>query len=210
MRNFLKSRGDTLIEVLFATATFSLVAVGGIAIMNKGTAASQRALEITLVRNEIDSQAETLRFLNASYIAAYQPSINDYGADTPAQEWKTMHDNIVSTNTSSATSFGADGVSCPTLPKGSFIFDTKKAKFISSASGKFFDADDYSKLIYDTSSQLVGAYGIWIEAVRSTTSDDIKQADAGYIDFYINACWYSSGQVQPVTIGTIVRLYEPR
>jgi len=209
-RRFLKSRGDTLIEVLFATATFSLVAVGGIAIMNKGTAASQRALEITLVRNEIDSQAETLRFLNASYIAAYQPGVSNYGSDTPAQEWKTMHDNIVATNASSATSFGSNGTSCPTLPKGSFILNTRKAKFVSSISGKFADADTYSKVAYDASSQLINTYGIWIEAVRSTTSGDVNQADAGYIDFYINACWYSSGQVQPVTIGTIVRLYEPR
>lgn len=205
---FLRSRGDTLIEVLFATATFSLVAVGGIAIMNKGTAASQRALEITLVRNEIDAQAETLRFLNASYIAAYQPGVSNY--DMPAQEWKIMHDDIVSTNASSATSFGSNGISCPTLPNGSFIFNTKKAKFISSASGKFASAETYSKVAYDASGQLTNAYGIWIEAVRSETSGDINQSDAGYIDFHINACWYSSGQVQPVTIGTIVRLYEPR
>lgn len=205
-----KSRGDTLIEVLFATATFSLVAVGGIAIMNKGTAASQRALEITLVRNEIDAQAETLRFLNASYIAAYQSGVSNYGTDTPAQEWKVMHDDIITTNASSATSFGSDGTSCPTLPKGSFIFNTQKAKFISSTSGKFTNAENYSKVAYDTGGQMTNAYGIWIEAVRSTTSGDLNQADAGYIDFYINACWYSSGQAQPVTIGTIVRLYEPR
>lgn len=210
MRNLSKVRGDTLIEVLFATATFSLVAVGGIAIMNKGTAASQRALEITLVRNEIDSQAATLRFLNASYIAAYQSGRSDYGVGTPAQEWQTMHNSIVSTGATSATSFGTSDSICPTIPASSFILNTRKATFIPPSSGKFSDADTFSKVIYDQADQLTSASGIWIEAVRSTLSGDAKQADAGYIDFNINACWYSTGQAQPVTIGTIVRLYEPR
>jgi len=205
-----KISGDTLIEVLFATATFSLIAVGGIAIMNKGTAASERALEITLVRNEIDSQAETLRFLNAAYIAAYQTGISNYESQPPAQEWQLMHNSIVSTAASSTTSFGASGSTCPTIPDGSFILNTKKATFIAPASGKFAKADTFSQVTYDASSQLTKAYGIWIEAIRSTTSSDANQADAGYIDFHINACWYSAGQVEPVTIGTIVRLYEPR
>lgn len=210
VRRLSKIKGDTLIEVLFATATFSLVAVGGIAIMNKGTAASQRALEITLVRNEIDSQASVLRFLNASYIAAYQSGVSDYGAGTPAQEWQAMHDSIVSMGATSATSFGASGSTCPTIPASGFILNTRKATFITPASGKFSDADTFSKVIYDQANQLTSASGIWIEAVRSTSSGDEKQADAGYIDFHINACWYSAGQTQPVTIGTIVRLYEPR
>src|SRR5674476_81397 len=82
-------RGDTLVEVLFATAVFSLVAVGCLSIMNQGAATAQRALEITLVRNEIDAQAETLRFLNASYIQAYQSGITSY-PNTPADEWHSI------------------------------------------------------------------------------------------------------------------------
>lgn len=50
-------RGDTLIEVLFAFSILSLVIVGAMTIMNQGTLASQRSLETTLVREEIDSQA---------------------------------------------------------------------------------------------------------------------------------------------------------
>src|SRR5664279_826252 len=84
----LRTRGDTLVEVLFAVAIFSLVAVGGLAIMNQGTATSQRALEITLVRQEVDSQAETLRFLNASYVSAYKLGISDYSSASPAvSQW---------------------------------------------------------------------------------------------------------------------------
>jgi len=45
------SRGDTLIEVLLAVTIFSMLAVGVITVMNQGTHAAQRALEITLVRH---------------------------------------------------------------------------------------------------------------------------------------------------------------
>ena len=81
LKNNKKQRGDTLVEVLFATAVFSLVAVSGLSIMNQGTSTAQRALEITLVRNEINSQAEAIRMLNTSYIAAYRADITNYDKD---------------------------------------------------------------------------------------------------------------------------------
>ncbi|MBJ58357.1 hypothetical protein CMN24_01415, partial [Candidatus Saccharibacteria bacterium] len=56
-------RGDTLIEVLFAVTVFSFVVVSSLAIMNQGTAAAQRSLEISLVRQQVDAQADSLRFL---------------------------------------------------------------------------------------------------------------------------------------------------
>jgi hypothetical protein len=215
MLNFIhqKTRGDTLIEVLFAVATFSLVAVGGLAIMNQGTTASQRAMEITLVRNEVDAQAETLRFLNASYIAAYQSGISDYDVNTPAGQWQLMHDSIISTGAVSASPFGAVGLSCPTPPQGSFILNTKNATFTSPTDGKLGSAQTFSQVVYTkvgNQSVLSSADGIWIEAVRSSTVAGNNQTNTGYIDFNIRACWESSGQSNPSTIGTIVRLYEPR
>jgi type II secretory pathway pseudopilin PulG len=206
-----KAKGDTLIEVLFATAIFSLVAVGGLSVMNQGTASSQRALEITLVRNEIDSQAETLRFLNASYVAAYRSGVNSYPDNTPAKEWWLMQQSIRTTGALVASPFGTVGVSCPSLPQGSYVLDTKNAKFIRPEDGKLHPAQTFSQVVYDASSgQVSSAEGIWIEAVRSVPSGDANQAGAGYIDFNIRACWDSPGQLVPVTIGTIVRLYEPR
>ncbi len=208
-----KSRGDTLIEVLFATATFSLVAVGGLAVMNQGTAASQRAIEITLVRNEIDAQAETLRFLNASYIAAYQAGISDYGTNTPAGQWQLMHDSIIATGAVSASPFGAVGLSCPTPTQGSFILNAKNATFVAPTDDKLAPSQTFAQVNYaEISGQPVvsSANGIWIEAVRSATVAANNQVNTGYIDFNIRACWESSGQATPATIGTIVRLYEPR
>lgn len=206
-------RGDTLIEVLFATAAFSLVAVSSISIMNQGTSTAQRSLEITLVRQEIDAQAETLRFFNASYIAAYQPGRTDYSSNPPANQWKKMQDSIIATNAQKASSFGATGNNtCPDKPKGSFILNTKTATFISLSNNNIFELNGltFAQVRYDSVDQIYHSDGIWIEAVRSSSSTDANQSNTGYIDFNIRACWDSLGQATPMTMGTIVRLYEPR
>lgn len=220
MRNRVGTRGDTLIEVLFAVTVFSLVAVGGLSIMNQGTAISQRALEITLVRQEIDSQAETLRFLNYSYIAAYKPGnsesdyLDDEGDETPASQWIETVRNITENDVSN---FGVvnDAVintsSCPSLPDGSFIMNTHSAIPIElSSPGNFQRASTFSQVRYNPYGEVSYADGIWIEAIRYiAANNDNNQADAGYIDFHIRACWEGPGQSAPLTIGTIVRLYTP-
>lgn len=196
-----KNRGDTLIEVLFATAIFSLVAVGALSIMNQGTATSLRALEITLVRQEIDSQAETLRFLNASYISAYQSGATSYSGS--AEQWSKIRNKTVE----SVSAFGA-GSACE-KPLGSFILNTRTATFSSTTTINL--AQTYSQVHYnDANNVIVAAEGIWIEAVSMDTSSYPDQTNASYIDFHIRACWDSPGQSVPVTLGTIVRLYEPR
>ncbi len=204
-----RQKGDTLIEVLFAVTVFSLVAVGTLSIMNQGSAIAERALETTLVRQQIDGQAEALRFLNTSFIAAYkfgQP-YSSYAASTAAGQWAAIDTND---NPTTAMPFGAVGTDCPTPPSGSFVIDTHNAKFVAPTDGKLTMATTYAKLNYDTADSLINAEGIWIEAVRSPASSDPSQTTSGYIDFHINACWSAAGLSVPQTIGTIVRLYEPR
>lgn len=62
-------RGDTLIEVMLAVGIFSMVAVAIVSVMSGGTSSSQTALETTLTREEIDNQAEALRFIQRAYLA---------------------------------------------------------------------------------------------------------------------------------------------
>ena len=206
-------RGDTLIEVLFAVTVFSLVAIGAISIMNQGTAAAQRSLEITLVRQQIDAQAETLRFLNASYVSAYSNGVT-FAADTPAGQWQQIRNYILSRGNSDVSAFGTDGGVCKsTPPEGSFIMNTSGAKLEKLDGDKYKSAVTYSQVRYvDTGStkSLADAEGIWIEGVVSKTFAGDNQGNAGYVDFHIRACWDSPGLAVPMTIGTIVRLYEPR
>lgn len=62
-------RGDTIIEVMFAITIFSLVAMIVMNLMNSGIARAQVALETTMARNEIDAQAEAMRFIHNSLLA---------------------------------------------------------------------------------------------------------------------------------------------
>jgi len=200
-----RQTGDTLIEVLFAVTVFSLVVVGSISIMNQGANASERALEITLVRQQVDAQAESLRFLHDSYVSAYTSGASYTG---PAAQWAAMLTSIIATNETSATSFGSLSSTCPTPPKGSFIINSNSATFLSGNSVSLVPASSYAQVDYTTNP--VSAGGIWVEAVRAATSTDTTQANAGYIDFHILACWPVAGSTVPATIATIVRLYDPR
>ena len=61
-------RGDTLVEVMFAVGIFGMVAIGAISLMNRGLATAQGTLEAAMARQEIDAQAEALRFIRDGYI----------------------------------------------------------------------------------------------------------------------------------------------
>jgi len=202
-----RQSGDTLIEVLFAVTVFALVVVGALSLMNQGTAASTRSLQITLVRQEIDNQAETLRFLSASYVSAYHKAYNPSTTDattSPAEEYfKTLRD-IRSRGATSVTKFGGTGTTCQTPPAGSFVFNPKLATYQPYDASKIAPADTFSQLVYATDNSITTAQGMWIEAVRSTPS-----GSTSYVDYRIRACWYPPGTGNPMNLGTIVRLYEP-
>lgn len=76
-RKFEKRKGDTLIEVAFAIAVFSLVSVISIQIMDRDLAVIQGTLESEMARNEIDAQAEALRFIQNSYLSERELAQNE-------------------------------------------------------------------------------------------------------------------------------------
>ena len=197
-------RGDTLIEVLFAFTVLSLVVVGAMTIMNQGTIASQRALETTFVRQEIDSQATTLRFLHDAYVASFIPGAT-YEATTPAGQWAKMSAEMTATTASSFD--GSD--TCPTPPTGSFIMNTATATYVAGTQAILIPAVTSSQVTY-TSNTVKNAEGIWIEGVKSAVSADVNKKNVRYIDFHIRACWQNPGEGLAMRIGTIVRLYEPQ
>ena len=80
-------KGDTLIEVMFAVGVFGLAAVGAISLMNRGLATAQNTLEVTMARQEIDGQAEILRFLHSAYLSS-----RDAISDDPCTNPKSYRD----------------------------------------------------------------------------------------------------------------------
>lgn len=196
--------GDTLIEVLFAITVFSLVVVSALALMNQGTAASQRALEVTLVRQQIDNQAETLRFLHESYVAAYGNANSISSSTGPARQFYDIIQRVNATGATSVSELASGAQSCPALPGGSFVLNSQQATLVTNAS-RFSPADTYAQVTYDAGGALLSSKGIWIEGISSGTN-----GTTGYIDFHIRSCWATPGQSTVTTLATIVRLYEPR
>ena len=192
-------RGDTIVEVLFATTIFSMVAVGGLSIMNQGTAMAQRALEIGLVRQQIDAQADALRYMSQAYIADYG------GSGLATQRWNNV---IFNNQVSEAVPFDSivsDGkCTLPTSDKQPFAVNINELSTPDPQLALSNEPATYSKLNYEA--PIPTAEGIWVQAVRSP----VAPGQTGFYDFHIRACWESPGQTAPMTIGTIVRLYEPR
>ncbi len=203
MRIGVNQRGDTIIEVMVAFAVFAMVAVGAFTIMNQGTAGAQNTLETTLVRQQVDNQAEYIRYLHQAYIS----NPNDLTPGSASVKFKdilafaeTAHDNGLT----QPSSFGA--TCTQTIPgtdtsrfvlnkSGDRISNVRPASSIGAA------VAPYAQLADSTTS-----YGLWIEPI---VSEPDASGTTRYIDFHVRACWESASASSQSTLGTIVRLYVP-
>lgn len=231
--------GDTLIEVLFSITVFSAVAIGAAAIMTQGMAVAQNSLEINLVRNAIDSQAELLRYLqNAKLTTIGRGTAGTTSDDTDIMRLAGIWDNIVGNGAAdslivdSAADFNkletfeqcrfdaslADQplVRQPADLSKIFYLDTRDASIVKDASdfSRFKDTEIYAQIRQPSEVDLAaGAQSwsemVWIQAVQSSGVDRLSETVA--YDFHIRACWEASGpNLDMLKLGTIVRLYVPR
>lgn len=228
-----KRVGDTLIEVTLAIGIFSMVAIAVVAVMNGGTTSSQTALEATLAREEIDTQAEALRFIQSAYIAD-----KDSGETSGYNSlWGAINGLAISpTENSSAYSGFQDIISntasCDvynndTFKNHAFVINPNNMGIATTNSGVFSPASTYPRLIMGNndsdnfsnsslSGDLSKVEGLYIFAIKDDGTTVITDADntgtksqSAFLDFYIRACWYGTGDEVPSTISTVVRLYNP-
>lgn len=186
------NRGDTLVEVLLGVTIFSLVAVIALETMNRGMAIAQYSLETTLVRQQVDAQAEMIR----------------YAHDTKNDTWKKLVDNNSVSVSAVNDNEGNLGVEkCPD------DFSTKEFALAATPSlaskisilnnpGDYKAAETYARVDSDTKK----TYGISVRLVKPSTTTGSR--DSNKYDVYIKACWMPVGSKMPATIGTIVRLYD--
>ncbi len=249
-------RGDTIIEVTLAFAIFSLVAIITVAMMNMGLDASERSLELVTARNELNAQAEALRFIHSSYISeATLPTCDDpnLGPGEKCQQYEEVWKNI----TDGAVSSAADGGfsieypldSCQEvyangnqllIQNNAFVLNTRQlvssksaysgaippSVIVRATNGEIFrEAPLGARIIYtspriggdsttDISSIGLNQYlyiaaveGIWVVAVAGP--DLRSTGHPQYYDFYIETCWYGSGNSAPTSLDSIIRLYNP-
>jgi len=91
-------RGDTIIEVMFAIAIFCAVSIISISLMNRGIYVAQSNLESTMAQNEIDAQAEALRFIQNSYAAEFEVTPDFQHYDLVWREIYELSDTYDATN----------------------------------------------------------------------------------------------------------------
>jgi len=177
------ARGDTIIEVVMAVAMFSMLAIGIMALMNSGIAMAQRSLELTLVRQQIDSQAEMLRYVHDKSSQA-------------GSSFAALWDRIKNRTIDHANSvLNVDR--CPeAMPSGGFALAPNKNTF-QLITNKYELSSTYAKV---STTQNPTSLGMSIQLVR-------VEGGRAY-DAYIQACWMSVGTDRPMTTGTIVRMYD--
>lgn len=88
-------KGDTLIEAALAIGIFSMVAVAVVSVVSASTSDAQSSLEATVTREQIDIQAEALRFLQTSYLAGGYANIQGNSMERYSVIWDRIRDRAV-------------------------------------------------------------------------------------------------------------------
>ena len=193
-----KSRGDSIIEVLIAVAIFSSIAVAALGIMNKGLEDAQSALETTIVRTEIDAQAERIRFLadSVSSTDVYDP------------QWETLTNNAIEPGSSEYNTFinnykttDANGgaVDCNTIGSN--------GKVINIGNGGNLEISDASSNSSSSGTPSSTDGGLWVVVVKSDQYG--SSGEPYYYDFYVNTCWVEPGSSNPTRLTTTIRVQNP-
>lgn len=196
-----RQRGDTIIEVLLAVTIFSMVAVGSIAIMGRSANAAQQAIEVTLVRQQIDSQVEALRAAHQAYSRLTTEEAQSHST------WAKLMD--------AAESKIDDSEECPDQTmlnvQQAYVMDPLSAAMLTLDDNAVRSIDAETAPIYpqvvEDEDELRTSYGLWIE--RQPVDVGPSGGFSAAYDFRVRACWYGAGMGKtPMHMETVVRLYE--
>ncbi len=154
-----------MVEVLFATATASLLIVITLVIMNRNLAQIQMSSETTFVRQAIDSQAEVLRYMRDQYTDNPGAELKADSTPTFSKLWKDMVDSSrPGTHAqATATDFGTcqpDDTGTITAPATSTAFFIDHVTAGSSSSNAEADAADVQNISLSTNLALSQTYAL--------------------------------------------------
>lgn len=194
-------KGDTLIEVLLAIAVFATVMMIGLTTMNNGMSRALASLQLTMARNAMDAQAEALRFSNAAFMSEYR--VNDASSvnSNAARLWQ---ENLTRNPQGSATKLEdcSRGTSSFVISRNDMSYQGNGLVNAVTYPRVVYGNEDDSNALTDLTARYRRSEGVWVEKVH--------QSGNRYYDFHIRACWSAPGSNINTTLGTIVRLYDPR
>lgn len=186
-------KGDTLIEVAIAIAVFSLVAIGVVSVVNGSTSAAQNALEVTVTREEIDAQAEAIRFIHNSYITGGQSNLANN--DKYKILWNAVIDGAVDRNDNTlnevlsynpttceelyAPVSGGDGSTIPIVAQKAFYINTNNLGYAGSdysSGAQKFGRDDAGQIVIrpttDATTTLFHSAATYPHSITNSARDD--------------------------------------
>lgn len=214
-------RGDTMIEVLLASAIFGFIALLTVALMNSGMLVSQSNLQLTMARNEVNAQAEALRYIHN----AYTNSPGSGSGDGTWNQYKQLWDQVTSYAMSKSEledHQAPDGASCQevydteVVAGQSIVLNTNAVQLGAAntiITSPLEITDSFPFLAFSEGNQVTGAYGIWVNVVTGDDSHPVAggttRGDPPYYEFFINTCWDSVGTGAPTRLDTVLRLYNP-
>lgn len=145
-------RGDTIIEVLLATTIFALISISTMVIMNSNTNNLEANLELTMVRAEVDAQAEAIRFIHDAYVAEGDYSVVVQADNSKSQYyrlWKYLTEDLA-TNTDtgapaaaqdSCDDYYGDGANSIFGSRRTYAIDTRTLSVAQNSSGTFNETE---------------------------------------------------------------------
>lgn len=199
-------KGDTLIEVTLAVGIFSMIAISISAVMSSGTSSAQTALETTITRQEIDTQAEALRFIHSGYIADKDSNderykklwqeitknavkVEDLGSAAnrfiqfpPQTDLDQTNGKFTCSNLYNGVDsivFNANARTFVINPRALGNFDAKSINkvYVAANKEKFFQASTYPRLVYGSSAQNDDQEGL----VNNQFYDELYRAEGIYV-----------------------------
>lgn len=186
--------GDTLVEVLIATAILGAAVVAGLGIMNFGFGVILNSIERTQVQASVNSQLSFIQYARDAYVRAERQGTQPGGPKV----WSDIVTAANTTTTYSTNVCNASGGPDTNAGKKPFYIEIRD-----DASTPPQKITEYVPMTTFPAASAVptAGNGLWVEAVRP--------AGTNYIDFYVKACW------QPVAGSTnqesrsAMRLYVP-
>ena len=161
-------KGDSLIEVILANTVFGFLAVAVVAIMNHGLQYSQNTLELTMARNEMDAQAESLRFLHDAY-SSEKKNANSVYADiwdaiankaySPKElqeKYPSFYENFTRSDITCANMYDFSNEGAGVITQNSFVLNTHSLDTSSVSDSALYntlnESPIYPRLIYGAGS----------------------------------------------------------
>lgn len=180
-----RQSGDTLVEVLIATAILSVAVVGGLGMMNFGFGTILNSIERTQVQAGINSQFSLIQYARDEYVRASRDGTVTGG---PAV-WQAIIDNATDTySTDVCTSAGAPATNASRNP------------FYIRDDGSVYEPLQFTPTPAVPTGVPTAGIGLWVEVVRPTTTTN-------YIDIYVKACWPPAAGVANQESRSAMRLY---